>query len=321
MERREVPDRNDKQMSPLRVGKTEGGGSLRAGEPGGLGPAKAHVARKSFWARLRDLRPSVKLCLAVVIVLTLATIFAEWVAPYDPYEPNLEARNKAPSLQHVLGTDQVGRDTLSRTIYALRTSVGIALIGVFFGTLIGTTLGISAGLFGGWADRIISAVIDFFYAVPNILIMLVGISVLGTKTWVLIALISFARWHSTARLVRGQVFSLREVPSVEAAVALGSTRLRVAARHILPNLTSIIVVDMTLKFPAILLLESTLSFLGLGVQPPLASLGAMVGAGRDYLISAPLVALSPALVIVTLFMCFQVLGDWVRDISDVRYSD
>ncbi len=288
---------------------------------GSIAPAKAHVSKKSFWEKIRDLRPGVKLCMSVIIVLTLATLFAEWVAPYDPYEPELEARNKPPSLQHVLGTDQIGRDTLSRTIFALRTSVGIALIGVFCGTFIGTTLGITAGLFGGWTDRILSSIIDFFYAIPNILIMLVGIAVLGTKTWVLIALISFARWHSTARLVRGQVFSLREVPSVEAAVALGSSRWRVAIKHILPNLTSIIVVNMTLKFPAILLLESTLSFLGLGVQPPLASLGAMVGEGRDYLISAPLIALTPALVMVAIVMCFQVLGDWMRDISDVRYSD
>ncbi len=290
-------------------------------DQGGMAPARARVAKKSFTAKIAGLRPSVKLCLGVVIVLTFATIFAEWVAPHDPYRPNLLQRNRPPSAQHLLGTDQVGRDILSRTIYALRTSVGIALIGVFCGTFIGTSLGIAAGLLGGWTDRIISAVIDFFYAVPNILIMLVGISVLGTKTWVLVALISFARWHSTARVVRGQVFSLRELPSVEAAIGLGSTRWRVAVKHILPNLTSIIVVDMTLKAPAILLLESTLSFLGLGVQPPLASLGAMVGAGRDYLINAPLVALSPALVIVTIFVCFQVLGDWVRDVSDVRHSD
>ncbi|MCK5557047.1 MAG: ABC transporter permease [Candidatus Hydrogenedentes bacterium] len=286
-----------------------------------IAPAKAHVSKKSLGTKIHDLRPSVKLCLSIIIVLTLATLFAEWVAPYDPYEPDLEVRNRPPSLQHVLGTDQIGRDTLSRTIFALRTSVGIAMIGVLCGTLIGTTFGISAGLFGGWTDRILSSIIDFFYAVPNILIMLVGIAVFGTKTWVLIALISFARWHSTARLVRGQVFSLREVPSVEAAVALGSSRWRVAVKHILPNLTSIIVVNMTLKFPAILLLESTLSFLGLGVQPPLASLGAMVGEGRDYLISTPLIALTPAFVMVAIVMCFQVLGDWLRDVSDVRHSD
>ena len=284
-------------------------------------PAAAYVNKKSAWVKIRDLRPSVKLCLSAIIVLTLATLFAEWVAPHDPYEPDLDIRNLAPSLQYVLGTDPIGRDTLSRTIFALRTSVGIALIGVFCGTLIGTMVGVAAGFLGGWPDRVVSAIVDFFYAVPNLLIMLVGIAVLGTDTWVVIALISFARWHSTARLVRGQVFSLREVPAVEAAVALGSSRWRVAVRHILPNLTSILVVDMTLKFPEILLLESTLSFLGLGVQPPLASLGAMVGEGRDYLISNPLICLTPAFVMVAIVMCFQVLGDWMRDISDVRYSD
>lgn len=299
----------------------DGSGTSLVRERNDIAPAKAHVAGKSFWAKIHDFRPSVKLALGIIILLTFATVFADWVAPYDPYEPNLEIRNQPQSLQHLFGTDYVGRDTLSRTIFALRTSVGIALIGVFIGTLIGTTLGIAAGLFGGWTDRIISAIIDFFYAVPNILIVLVGIAVFGSKTWVLVALISFAKWHSTARLIRGQVFSLRELSSVEAAVALGSTWGRVASKHILPNLTSILVVDMTLKFPSILMLESTLSFLGLGVQPPLASLGTMVGDGRDYLISSPLIALTPALVMVAVVVCFQVFGDWVRDISDVREMD
>ena len=321
MGKQQMLGKNENQKSQKKTGETHVIVSPPVQDGGVLTPAKAHVAKKSFGAKIHDLRPSVKLCLSIIIVLTLATFFAEWVAPYDPYETNLEARNQPVSLQHIIGTDPIGRDTLSRTIFALRTSVGIAMVGIIFGTLIGVSLGIAAGLFGGWTDRIISAIIDFFYAVPNILIMLVGISVLGTKTWVLIALISFARWHSTARIVRGQVFSLREVPSVEAAVALGSSRWRVAVKHILPNITSIIVVNMTLKFPALLLLESTLSFLGLGVQPPLASLGAMVGEGRDYLISDPLIALAPALVIVTIVMCFQVLGDWVRDIFDVRQSD
>ena len=284
-------------------------------------PAKAHVTKKSFGVKIRELRLSVKFCLIIIIVITLATLFAEWVVPHDPYEPNILNRNQSPSLLYVLGTDQIGRDTLSRTIFAIRTSVGIALYGVLSATLIGITLGISAGFLGGWTDRLISAIIDFFYSVPYLLIMLVGIVILGTETWVVIVFISFARWHDTARLVRGQVFSLREVPAIEAAVALGSSRWRVAFRHILPNLTSIIVVDMSIKFPSLILLESTLSFLGVGVQPPIASLGSMVGAGRNYLINNPILCLAPALTMVTIVMCFQVLGDWIRDTSDVRYSD
>ncbi|RLE63742.1 MAG: ABC transporter permease [Thermoprotei archaeon] len=285
------------------------------------GPAKAYIRKKSFWAKVRDLRLSIKISFLVLIVLALMTIFAEWLAPHNPYEPNLQARNNPPSLTHPLGTDYIGRDTLSRTIYALRTSVGIAMTGVIVGTLLGATLGIAAGLFKGIVDRVVSSLIDFFYAIPNILIVLIGIAVFGTETWVLIALISFARWHSTARVVRGQVYSLVTVPSVEAAIALGSTYRRVAVKHLLPNLTSVLVVDMTMKFPALIILESTLSFLGLGVQPPIASLGAMIGDGRDYLISAPLIALSPSLFLVGLVMCFQIIGDWIRDLSDVRQFD
>ena len=167
------------------------------GEHVNTAPAKAHVTKKSFGAKIRELQPSVSLCLIIIIILTFATIFAEWVVPHDPYEPDLLSRNQPPSLLNILGTDQIGRDTLSRTIFAIRTSVGIALYGVFAATLIGITLGISAGFLGGLTDRIISAIIDFFYAVPYLLIMLVGIVVLGTETWVVIVFISFARWHET----------------------------------------------------------------------------------------------------------------------------
>jgi peptide/nickel transport system permease protein len=301
--------------------RTSGGASSPSGTGGTALPEKAAVSRKGLGRKIRELRLSVKISLSIVIVLFFAALFAEWVAPYDPYKTNLRARNQPPTIQHVLGTDQIGRDTLSRCIYGLRTSVGISLLGVFFGTILGASLGIWAGLMGGWADRIISAIIDFQYAVPSLLVILVGISLLGTDTWVLIVLISFARWHGTARLVRGQVMSLRVVPSVEAAVALGSTSFRVATRHILPNLTSVLVVNMTLKFPGLLLLESSLSFLGLGVQPPVASLGRMVAEGRDYLINMPWVTLAPALVIVVISMCFQIIGDWLRDVVDVRERD
>jgi len=261
------------------------------------------------------------LCMTIVALLLLSAIFANIVAPYDPYEPSLIERNQPPGSTHLLGTDPLGRDTLSRTVFALRTSIGIALIGVIGGTVIGTLMGMLAGFFRGWPDRIISALIDFFYAIPNLLILLAGIAVLGTKTWVLILFIAFAGWHGTARLIRGQVLSIRERQSVKAAIALGSSNARLIFKHILPNLVSILMVSMTMKLPGMILMESSLSFLGLGVQPPLASLGAMVGEGRDYLINAPYIAMSPALVIALLVICFQVIGDYFRDEADIKAVD
>jgi peptide/nickel transport system permease protein len=202
----------------------------------------------------------------------------------------------------------------------LRVSVGIALLGVAIGCAIGVLTGVLSGLLGGWTDRIIMMIVDFQLSIPFLLIVLVGIAVFGTSMAVLIVLVGTAHWETYARLTRGQVLTVREFQFVEAAVALGATTLRIARRHILPNIASPIIVLVTLNFPSILLLESSLSFLGIGVQPPTASLGRMVGEGRDYMMSAWWLVMSPAAFIVVVTLCMQLIGDWLRDVIDVRLT-
>jgi peptide/nickel transport system permease protein len=189
------------------------------------------------------------------------------------------------------------------------------------GCLIGTTLGVVSGLLGGHVDRAIMMLVDVFISVPNLLIVLVGIAAFGTDIVVLVVLIGLARWESYARIVRGQVLQVREMPFIEASRALGGSHAWIAMRHVLPNIASPLIVLLTLNFPSILLLESSLSFLGIGVQPPTASLGSMVGDGRDHLIFAWWVAVAPALVIVAITFIVQMLGDWLRDVLDVRVDD
>lgn len=269
----------------------------------------------------------IKACLAIAALVTLAALFAPWVAPHDPDAISFTHKLRPPvpmeghATQHLLGTDQLGRDLLSRTIHGIKVSVGIALTGLVIGCLIGTTLGIASGLLGGFTDRAIMMLVDVFITIPNLLIVMVGIAAFGNDTLVLVALIGIARWESYARVVRGQVLQVRELPYVEASRALGAGNLWISVRHILPNIASPLLVLMTLNFPSILLLESSLSFLGLGVQPPTASLGSMVGDGRDHLIFAWWVAIVPAAAIVLITFVVQMLGDWLRDVLDVRTHD
>jgi len=280
--------------------------------------------RMTFWHRALGAPASIKLCVSVIAVLALAAIFAPYVAPYDPDKTSILARNAPPfwvtggKAGYLLGTDQLGRDVLSRCIYALRVSVGIAMVGVIFGSVIGVSLGVLSGVLRGWTDRIIMMVVDFQLSIPFLLIVLIGIAIFGTDIPVLIALVGVAYWETYARLSRGQVLSVRDNAFVEAAVAMGATNWRIALRHILPNIASPIIVLLTLNFPTVLLLESSLSFLGIGVQPPTASLGRMVGDGRNYMMSAWWLVISPAAFIVLVTLCVQLVGDWLRDVIDVK---
>jgi peptide/nickel transport system permease protein len=288
-------------------------------------PPGAAVESPTLFKRFRGAPLSIKICIALMVLMAIAAVFAPWVAPFDPNRTSMLERNSPPSWLggkpgHLLGTDQLGRDVMSRCIYALRVSVGIALLGVIIGCLIGVITGVLSGLLGGWTDRIIMMIVDFQLSIPFLLIVLVGIAIFGTSIAVLILLVGTAHWEIYARLTRGQVLTVREFQFVEAAVALGATTWRIARRHILPNIASPIIVLLTLNFPSILLLESSLSFLGIGVQPPTASLGRMVGEGRDYMMNAWWLVMSPAAFIVLITLGMQLIGDWLRDVIDVRLT-
>lgn len=261
--------------------------------------------------------------LSLVLIIALG-FMAPLIAPYDPNAVNLLARLKPPvwldggSWAHPLGTDSIGRDLLTRCLYGVRTSFGIAVFGLIFSAVLGVALGLLSGLGGRWVDRSVMTVTDVFITLPNLLLLLCGITLLGSEIWVLVLMIGLVRWEAYARLVRGQVLTLREQGYVEASRALGSGQIRIALEHILPNLASPLVVILTLSFPGVLLMEAGLSFLGVGVQPPTPSIGRMIGDGRDYLVNAWWVSGVPSIVIATITLLFQLIGDSLRDRIDVR---
>lgn len=259
---------------------------------------------------------------AGLALIVLLGILAPWIAPHDPNATNLLARSMPPAWMggdwaHPFGTDNIGRDLYSRCLYGIRTSFDIATLGLIFSAVLGVSLGLLAGLGGPWVDRIVMTITDVFITLPNLLLLLCGIALLGTDIWVLVLMIGLIRWEAYARLVRGQVLALRAEGYVEASRALGGGRVRIALLHILPNLASPLVVILTLSFPGVLLMEAGLSFLGVGVQPPTASLGRMIGDGRDSLINAWWISVMPSIVIVSITLLFQLIGDSLCDRIDV----
>lgn len=269
----------------------------------------------------------IRLCFLVAAMLVLAAALAPWVSPMDPDHQSLLSRLRPPvgfdraKAGYLLGTDQLGRDVLSRCIHGLTVTLGMAALGATISLTLGTGLGLLSGYVGGRVDDAIMAVVDIQIAVPFTLVALLVVAIAGTGIEVLILVLGIAYWEQYARIVRGQVLALRSLPFVEAGRAIGMSNSRLLFRHILPNVASPIIVQATLVISNLILLESSLSFLGLGIQPPTASLGSMVGQGRDYMASAPWIVAAPALLIVAVALVVLLIGDWLRDSLDVRLSD
>jgi peptide/nickel transport system permease protein len=266
----------------------------------------------------------VRTAFVLTAVLVLLALTAPWLAPHDPTAQSLLARLRPPvgfergAWTYPLGTDELGRCILSRTLHGLRLTLAVAFVGACIGLLIGGTLGLVAGLARGLVDDLVMGAVDIQIAVPFTLIALLAVALFGGELHVLIVVLGVAYWEQYARIVRGEVLRLRDTPFVEAAVAAGAGPWRVARRHVLPNVVSPLVVMFTLNFANIVLLESTLSFLGLGLRPPTATLGSMIGTGRDYMPSAPWIVAVPALFILLVTLVVQLLGDSLRDRVDVR---
>jgi peptide/nickel transport system permease protein len=257
-----------------------------------------------------------------VLALVLVALAAPWVAPQDPTRQSLRARLKAPTLEapdgraHLLGTDHLGRDVLSRMLWGARVSllVGFAAVGV--GGLVGAGLGIVAGYRRGWADTAIMTIADAQLAFPFILLAIGIIAVLGPSFPTLIVVIGLSGWMSYARVLRSQVLVLRSREFVDAIHALGGSVPRVIGRHILPNILSSLVVIATLELARSIVLEATLSFLGLGVQPPTPSWGGMIQEGREYLDSAWWISTCPGVLLMLTSLAVSRTGDWLRDLLD-----
>lgn len=260
----------------------------------------------------------------VGILLLLIAAAAPWLAPFDPNDQSLLLRFRPPvgmdgwTTGHWLGTDELGRDVLSRGLYGLRITIGIALAGSSLGMLLGLVMGLVAGLSGGLIDDFIAACIDIQIAIPFTLIALLAVAVFGGDLIVLVAVLGIAGWESFARVVRGEVIKMRGQPFIDAAKMAGASYRRIACHHLLPNLMSPLVVMFALSFSQIVLLESTLSFLGLGIRPPTATLGSMIGQGRDYLPTAPWLVIVPSLLILAITLVVQLLGDNLRDRADIK---
>jgi peptide/nickel transport system permease protein len=257
-----------------------------------------------------------------VAALALVAATAPWLAPHDPVRQTLRARLAAPTLEaadgkaHPLGTDHLGRDVLSRTIYGARVSLLIGFAAVAVGGFVGAGLGIVAGYRRGWLDTVIMTVADAQLAFPFILLAIGVIAVLGPSFPTLIVVIGLSGWPGYARVLRGQVLVLRSREFVDAIHALGGSVVRIVARHIVPNVLSTLVVIGTLELARSIVLEATLSFLGLGIQPPTPSWGGMVQEGREYLDSAWWIATFPGLVLMLTSVAVSRTGDWLRDLLD-----
>ena len=251
----------------------------------------------------------------IALVLLLA-VFAPLVAPYGEAEQDVLARLQPPSAAHWFGTDELGRDVLSRILYGSRLSLAIGILPSVISLVIGIVLGLLAGYFGGWADYVIMRLADVMLSVPSLLLAMVVMYTLGSSTVNLFVALSMVGWASVARVVRSQTLSLKESEYVEAAQSIGVSRFNIMRRHILPNCVPSLIVLFTLNVPAAILSESSLSFLGIGAQPPAASWGLMVNQSKQFLFTQPWLALAPCVAIMVVVLTFNFLGDGLRDVLD-----
>lgn len=253
----------------------------------------------------------------IVIALTLDL----W-QPHDFQAMNLRARFAPPvwmeggSWSHVFGTDNLGRDVLSRLVVSIRISLLVALLGTVIGAVLGTVIGLLAARFGGLIDDLVMVGIDYQAALPFMILALAVVAFAGNSLTLFILLMGLYGWERYARIARGLALSAMTQGYAVAVKTLGASPLRIYGRHILPNIANALIVNMTLNFPQTIMLETSLSFLGLGIQPPMTSLGNMVGFGRDFLLNAWWLATIPALVIFVTTLAFALVGDWVRDQLD-----
>lgn len=273
--------------------------------------------------RRRSVPVAIAVCLTLFGAMVALALLAPSISPHEPARQDLRGRLAAPSFtvertSYALGSDHLGRDVFARVLYALRTSLGIALVGTMVGATVGTLLGLLSGMAGGRIDQAIMFLVDVQIALPFVLLALVVIAVFGTNVVVLVAVIGMAGWDTYARMVRGQVLSAKRLPYVDATRALGGSSLRIALRHVLPNVGTPLIVLASFNFTSIILLESALSFLGLGVQPPAVSLGLLIAGGREYLLTAWWIAAFPSAALIIITMTVGLISDWLRDRFDPR---
>ena len=252
----------------------------------------------------------------MILIYVAVALLAPWIAPHDPTENNLVKRLQGPSAEHPLGNDELGRDILSRLIWGARTSLSIAVGAVGLALVIGVPLGVVAGYYGGRIDSLLTGVIDILMAFPGILLALGIVAIFGFGLVNLTLAVGIYSVPIFARLARASAFALRNMEYVEAARAIGEPQWRIMFRHLFPNLTGPLVVEATLRLATVVLTSSTLSFLGLGVQPPHPEWGAMIATSRQYMRVAPHATVIPGLALMLVVLAFNLAGDGLRDALD-----
>ena len=269
--------------------------------------------------RMRRNRPAM-IGLAIVIVLVLAALFADVIADYDTVviKQNVAIRLQGPSAAHWFGTDEFGRDIFARIVHGARISLMVGIVAVSIALALGGTLGAIAGYFGGAVDNIIMRMMDIFLSIPILLLAIMIVSALGSSMLNLMIAIGISSMPTFARVTRASVLSVKDQDYIEAARAIGATNRKIILRHILPNCLAPIIVQATLRVATAILSTASLSFIGLGIQPPAPEWGAMLSSGRSYIRDAPHIVVIPGLVIMITILALNLLGDGLRDALDPK---
>ncbi len=278
-----------------------------------------HSLWSDAWHRLKKNRLAVAGG-GLLVVLALACIIGPWLSPYGYEETNLNNTFAPPGAAHWLGTDQLGRDLLVRLLYGGRISLGVGLVATFVALTIGVIYGAVAGYVGGRADNAMMRIVDIIYALPFTIFVILLMVFFGRHIWLLFVAIGAVEWLTMARIVRGQIMSLKKMEFIEAARALGLGSRRIIFRHMIPNVLGPIIVYATLTIPAVMLLEAFLSFLGLGVQPPMSSWGTLIKDGAEKMEEYPWLLVFPGTLFSVTLFSLNFLGDGLRDALDVRSS-
>lgn len=281
-------------------------------------PRELSPARRALLRLMR--RRGAMLGLAIVLIFVLIAVFAPLIAPQDPLQTSWSAVRKAPSAQYFFGTDEIGRDVLSRVIWGARASLLAGLVSVSIAMALGVPIGLLAGYMGGWIDGVISRFTDAMLAVPFLILAIALAAFLGPSLTNAMLAIGVSATPVFIRLTRGQVLAVKVEDFVEAARAVGNPHWRIALRHILPNILPPLIVQATLAIAAAVIAEASLSFLGLGQQPPAPSWGSMLNTAKNYVDNAPWMAIWPGMSIFLLVLSFNLLGDGLRDALDPKHK-